>query len=442
MGSYVPSNQEERRQMLAAVGVADYADLFAAIPPQLAVDRLNLPPGLSELEVRQQVEELAGENTVFKSCFRGAGAYRHFIPSIVNSVVNKESFLTAYTPYQAEISQGVLQSIFEFQTMICNLTGLDVANASLYDGASAAAEAVSLCRERKRARALVSAAAPPQVISAIRTYCFGNGMSVDLVPAPQGVTDPAALARLLREDVCCLYVQQPNYYGLLEDGAALAAAAHQAGARFILGLNPIAAALLPSAGEMQADVAVGEGQPLGLPLSFGGPYLGFMAIKSDLLRRLPGRVVGETVDAQGRRAFVLTLQAREQHIRREKASSNICSNQALCALTAAVYLAAMGPEGLAQAARSCYAHAHYLADGLAKLGFKLCYEGEFFHEFVTEGPLDPARLEAALARQGILCGLPLEGRRLLWCATELNSKTEMDRLLAVLAGLVKEEVAR
>jgi len=378
------------------------------------------------------MEGLAAKNRRFPLIFRGAGAYWHYIPAIVGSVTAKEEFVTAYTPYQAEISQGILQAIFEFQTMIADLAGLDVANASVYDGASAAAEAVNMCRERRRNKALVAAAAPPLVIDTIRTYCFGNNSELALIPCgPDGRTDAAALQALLNDEISCVYIQQPNYFGLIEDAAALAKLAHAAGAKMILGINPIAAAILPSAGESGADIAVGEGQPLGLPLAFGGPYLGLMAAKEEMMRKLPGRIVGETSDLEGRRAYVLTLQAREQHIRREKASSNICSNQNLCALTASVYLAAMGNEGLATAAMNCYAHAHYLAEQLAESGFTRRHSAPFFHEFVTElpGGWEAEKLLAALEQRGILGGLPMPDNGILWCATEMTGKQEIDALI-------------
>lgn len=436
MASYVPSNLEERKQMMQAVGIAAIEELFAAIPAEVAVKELNLPPGSPELIARRKIEALAAENRRFSAIFRGAGAYHHFIPAIVRSVVNKEQFVTAYTPYQAEISQGILQSIFEFQTMICRLTGMDCANASVYDGATAAAEAANLCRERKRNRVLLSAAAHPMVIETVKTYCFGNGLQVELVAEREGRTDADALAALLGDDVACLYVQQPNFYGVIEDAQALGEAVHQAGGKYILGVNPIAAAVLKTPAEYGADVAVGEGQPLGLPLSFGGPYLGFMAAKEALMRKLPGRIVGETVDTDGKRAFVLTLQAREQHIRREKASSNICSNQALCALTAAVYMAAMGDDGMRRAAETCYAQAHALAERLEAIGFRRHFDAPFFHEFLTDCPGNQEQILAALENEGILGGLPVKGG-ILWCATEMNDMRQIDQLV----GLLGKEVA-
>ena len=379
---------------------------------------------------------LAEKNRVFRSVFRGAGAYRHYIRSIVKTVTSKEEFLTAYTPYQAEISQGVLQSIFEYQTQMCELTGMEVSNASVYDGAVAAAEAIFMCQERKRTSVVVSGAADPQTLAVIKTYCESRDVPVTILPVDGCATDPAALQAVLAGDTAAVYVQSPNYFGVLEDMDAIVSAAHGAGAKVIMGVNPISLGLLKPPGEYGVDIAVGEGQPLGMPLSFGGPYLGFMTCKKAMMRKLPGRIVGQTTDAQGNRCFVLTLQAREQHIRREKASSNICSNEALCAMTASVYLAAMGPRGLRQVAETCASHAHYLAGELAKLGFSLrSGEKPFFHEFCTDCPMDPALLCAKLEERGILGGLPVDGG-ILWCCTELNTKADMDQLIAVIGEVL------
>ena len=429
MGSYQPSTQAERQAMLEAIGCQSVDDLYAQVPPEMRLDHLDLPDGKSELEVRRVLEGIAAKNTVFPSVFRGAGAYKHYIPAIVKSVTSKETFLTAYTPYQAELSQGVLQSIFEYQTMICALTGMDASNASIYDGPSAAAEAAALCRDRKRSTVLISAAAHPMVRRTVETYCFGNGMEVKIVPVKNGFTDAQALTELLDDTVACVYLQQPNYFGRIESAKELGETAHAAGAKFIMGVNPIAMAVLKTPGECGADIAVGEGQPLGMPLSFGGPYLGFMAATAALTRKLPGRIVGETTDHDGRRAYVLTLQAREQHIRREKASSNVCSNQALCAMTAAVYLAAVGPDGLRQVAESCMAHARYAAQRVCDVpGFDMVYPGPYFHEFVTTCPCKPEKLIDGLAKRGILGPLPLEDGNLLWCATEMNTRDDIDAL--------------
>lgn len=428
MGSYVPSTLAERQQMLDYLGLESTDDLYAVVPPEARVSELNLPAGKSELEVAAEVGAMAAKNTVFNSVFRGAGAYRHYIPSIVKTVTSKEEFLTAYTPYQAEISQGILQSIFEYQTQVCELLGMEVANASVYDGATAAAEAVFMCEERKRSGVLAAGTADPQVLEVMRTYCESRSTAFEVAPANGCALDLDAL-RAKVADVACVYVQSPNYYGSIEDVDAIVTAAHDAGTKVIMATNPIAAGLLKTPGEYGVDIAVAEGQPLGMPLSFGGPYLGIMASTQKLMRKLPGRIVGQTVDAEGERCFVLTLQAREQHIRREKASSNICSNEALCAMTASVYLAAMGPEGLRQAAVNSAAHAHYLADELAKIpGFKLQNEGAFFHEFLMSCPVEPEKLCAALAERGILGGLPV-GKNILWCCTELNLKAQIDELV-------------
>lgn len=431
MGSYLPHTAEDRAAMLRAVGCSTLEELFDGLPGEVVLQRpLNIPEGQAELAVRRQMEELAAKNKVFPAVFRGAGAYRHYIPAIVGSVTSKEEFVTAYTPYQAEISQGLLQSIFEYQTMICRLTGMEVSNASVYDGASAAGEAATMCRERGRTKTLVSAAAHPQVIETLRTYCHGAGAELEVVPLKEGRTDLEALKEMLDATVSGVYIQQPNFYGLLEDAEEAARIIHEGGAKFVMGVNPMAAAILKTPGDCGADVAVGEGQPLGMPLAFGGPYLGFMACKSAMTRRLPGRIVGETTDLEGKRAYVLTLQAREQHIRREKASSNVCSNQALCALTASVYMAAMGPDGIQEAARQSMCKAHYLAQGLAQVpGFELKYSGPFFHEFVTACPVEPGKLMAALEDKGILGGLPLPEGGVLWCATEMNTKAQMDLVI-------------
>ncbi len=436
--SYVPSTGEQRQEMLRAIGMQDYRDLYRDVPAEMYLDRpLDIPEGMSELEVNRAMSAMAARNTVFPTVLRGAGAYDHYIPSIVKTVPNKEEFLTAYTPYQAEMSQGVLQSIFEYQTMICELTGMDVSNASVYDGATAAAEAAAMCRDRKRRVTLVSGAAHPDAINTIRTYCYGTGDEMRVVPMKDGRTDMDALREMLTPDVASFYLQQPNFFGQLEDADAIGALVHAAGAMYVMGCNPIALGIMKTPLDCGADVAVGEGQPLGMPISFGGPYLGYMATTTKHMRKLPGRIVGETVDHSGNRAYVLSLQAREQHIRREKASSNICSNQALCALTASVYMAAMGPEGIAEAARQSMAKAHYLMRGLTAIdGVDLVYTGDFFHEFVTTLPHQDEVL-SALEKNGILGGLPVEGG-VLWCATEKVSRADLDRAIAI----VKEVLAK
>lgn len=438
MGSYVPSTAQERQEMLASIGLCSIDELFSHIPDSLKLKgELNLPSGKSELEVCRTMEHIAAQNIVFDSIFRGAGAYDHYIPAIVKSVTGKEEFVTAYTPYQAEISQGVLQSIFEYQTMICELTGMDVSNASVYDGATAAAEAVNMCCERSRSVVFCSAAAHPDTIEVVKTYCWASGHEFVLVPAKDGKTDwNSIVPQLDKKTSACLYIQSPNFFGQIEDVQQAAEAVHAVSAKLIMGCNPIALGLYKTPAELGADIAVGEGQPLGMPLSFGGPYLGFMATTKAMMRKLPGRIVGETTDVDSKRAFVLTLQAREQHIRREKASSNICSNQALCAMTAAVYLAAVGPEGLNQVANLCYQKAHYLMQQLTAIpGITLRYQGPFFHEFVTDQG-DANRILLKLEQEGILGGLPLSDGGILWCATEQNSKEDIDRMV----GIIRKEL--
>ena len=401
MGSYVPNTDKEQKSMLEEIGYQSVEELFAQIPDEVKVkEGLNIPSGMSELEVRRKMEGIARKNKVFPTIFRGAGAYRHYIPSIVKSVTSKENLMTAYTPYQAEISQGILQSIFEYQTMICDLTGMDVSNASVYDGAAAAAEGIAMCRDRKRSKALVSAA--------------------------------IHLKDHIDSETACVYIQHPNYYGNLEEAEEIARITHEAGAKLVMGVNPISLAVLKTPREYGADVAVGEGQPLGLSLAFGGPYLGFMACVESMMRKLPGRIVGETKDRNGKTGYVLTLQAREQHIRREKASSNICSNLALCALAVGVYLAAMGNEGLKNAAQQCMSKAHYLAGELEKIGFTVENKKSYFHEFVTTSSIPSGQVLEALEKEDILGGLPLDEFRILWCCTEMNTKEEMDKVVRIL----------
>ncbi len=428
MASYVPNTQAEREEMLKACGFNTIRDMYKDVPESVYLkDLLDLPEGKSELEVRRELEAMAAKNHVFAHIFRGAGSYHHYIPSIVHTITDREEFKTAYTPYQAEISQGVLQSIFEYQTDICELTGMQASNASVYDGAVAAAEACEMCHDRKRSTILVSETVDPKILSVVKTYSFGRDVSVEIVPMKDGATDPEALKERLTKETACFLVQQPNFFGVIEEIEPLEAAVHEAGAKLIMSVNPISLAVLKTPGEYGADIAVGEGQPLGLPMGFGGPYVGFMACTEKMMRKLPGRIVGETVDKEGHRAYVLTLQAREQHIRREKASSNICSNEALCAMQTAVYMAAVGPEGLKNVACQCASKAHYLAQ---QLGLPLTYDKPFFHEFVTEVP-DAGVLLKALEGNDILGGLPLDAHHILWCATEMNSKEEIDTVVAV-----------
>jgi len=433
MGTFVPNTKEQQLEMLKEIGYEKLDDLFAHIPDDVKFQgELDLPEGLSEMEVAAEMQKIADKNVIYQSIFRGAGAYKHYIPAIVGSVISNETLQTAYTPYQAEISQGVLQSIFEYQTMICDLTGMDVSNASVYDGATAAGEAVAMCRERKQNKALISGAIQPSVMKVIETYCFGNEMELEIIDVKDGKTDIEDLKAKMSDDIACVYIQHPNYFGNLEDAAEIGEIAHGfKKCKYIMGVNPISLGLLKTPREYGADFAVGEGQPLGLPMAFGGPYIGFMASIDEMKRKLPGRIVGQTVDHNGKTGYVLTLQAREQHIRREKASSNICSNQALCALAVGVYLAAMGNKGIKEVATQCYSKAHYMAKRMEEIGYTV-ENKDFFHEFVTTSEKDIHIILKALSDQGILGGQPLDLHRILWCCTEMNSKADIDRVIDIL----------
>ncbi len=433
MGKYIPNTDEEQKEMLSEIGFSSFEDLFAQIPDEVRLKRdLNIPEGKSELEVQRMMKAMADKNKVFPVIFRGAGAYRHFIPAIVRSVISKETLITAYTPYQAEMSQGILQSIYEFQTMISDLTGMDIANASVYDGAAATAEGVAMCQEKKRKKVLISALVQPEIISTVKTYCHGNGMKIEIIPEKNGITDTDFLKNNIDESTACVVIQNPNYLGIIEPAKEIGELTHEAGAKYIMNVNPTSLGILKTPREYGADIAVGDGQPIGLPLSFGGPYLGFMACVENMTRKIPGRLVGKTTDKNGRTGYVLTLQAREQHIRREKASSNVCSNQALCALAVSVYLSAMGKEGFRNVAVQCMSKAHYMAEKLGEIGFRLEYDKEFFHEFVTVSDIPSEKVLTKLEENNILGGLPLDEKRILWCCTELNSKEDIDEVINIL----------
>ncbi|MBD9004973.1 MAG: aminomethyl-transferring glycine dehydrogenase subunit GcvPA [Porphyromonadaceae bacterium] len=432
MGSYIPSTPAQRQEMLEAIGLHDFRQLYRDVPEEMLLrDGLDLPEGMSELEVSRTMTAMAARNIAYSAILRGAGAYDHYIPSLVKYVPAKEEFLTAYTPYQAEMSQGILQSIFEYQTMICQLTGMDVSNASVYDGATAAAEAAAMCRDRKRRVTLISAAAHPDTINTVRTYCYGTGDELRVVPVKDGRTDPEALRQMLAGgDVSGVYIQQPNFFGQLEEAEALGEIIHQGGALYILGVNPIAAAILKTPRDCGADVAVGEGQPLGMPLGWGGPYLGFMATVQKHMRKLPGRIVGQTKDVDGEIGYVLTLSAREQHIRREKANSNICSNQSLMALYVTIYLSLMGKKGLRQVCDLSYGAAHYLHDRLIETGlFSEAFNRPFLKEFALHTDIPADRLQQALLDGGFFGALPTEEGLVTFCATERRTREEIDRMI-------------
>jgi glycine dehydrogenase subunit 1 len=440
--TYSPHTDADRAAMLAAVGVSSVDELFADIPPGVRATRFEVPPPLTEQEVRAELTRLAERNRPAAVSFLGAGAYRRLIPAVVDEVVGRAEFATAYTPYQPEVSQGTLQAIYEFQTMICELTGMEVASASHYDGATATAEAALMaCRLTGRHRVAVSRAVHPQVRRVLATYCSGPGVEVIEVPADlaeggSGLTDVEAAGRLMAEDVACLVVQQPNVFGGIEPMPALADAAHAASGLFVTHVDPVSLAVLEAPGRDGADIVTAEGQPLGIPLSFGGPYVGLMAARMEAVRQLPGRLVGATRDAEGRRGYVLTLQAREQHIRRERAASNICTNQALCALAATAYLAAVGPEGLREVAERSATLTRHLVATLERSGLATRrFAAPYFSEVALHLP-DAARRHAALVDEGILAGLVLEAEypelpdTLLLAATELTTDDDVARLAA------------
>ena len=441
MGSYVPSTQAERLEMLKAIGLNDYKDLYRDVPAEMYLDApLNIPQGMSEMEVANAVSAMAAKNKVFSTILRGAGAYDHYIPSIVKYIPAKEEFLTAYTPYQAEMSQGILQSIFEYQTMICELTGMDVSNASVYDGATAAAEAAAMCRDRKRRVTLISAAANPDTISTVRTYCYGTNDELRVIPAKDGKTDLEALKEMLTPDVASVYIQQPNFNGLFEDAEAIGEAVHAAGAMYVMGCNPTALGIMKTPKDCGADVAVGEAQPLGMPLSYGGPYLGFKATTTKHMRKLPGRIIGETVDSKGDRAYCLALQAREQHIRREKATSNICSNQSLMALYVTVYMSLMGPRGLREVNDLSYGGAHYLHDRLLETGlFEKAFDKPFLKEFTLKSLVPVELLQDRLQMCGVFGAVEVEPGLVNFCVTEKVSKDNLDAVLCIIKSLSSEE---
>ncbi len=442
---YVPHTPEQRQAMLERIGVASVEDLFDMVPAELRLDReLDVPPAMGELELSGHIARLAAENTPAGQsvCFLGGGSYDHFIPATVDFVAARSEFYTSYTPYQAEASQGTLQALFEYQTLITQLTGMDVSNASLYDGASAAAEAVlmALGATRRWDRVVTATSVHPEYRQVLATYLANLKVELVTVGTPQGTVSPDELAEAVNEQTACVLVQQPNFFGCLEEVRELGEIAHNAGALFVVAVDPISLGLLARPGDYGADIVVAEGQSLGNPMNFGGPYLGIMACREPLVRRMPGRLAGQTVDRRGKRCWVLTLQTREQHIRREKATSNICTNQGLLALRAAVYLATMGPEGMRSVAELCLQKARYAFDELTRRdSIEPVFDRPTFKEFairMRDGRVDE-RLEAA-RQQGIFAGVPL-GRWypeladcLLVAVTEKRTKAEIDRLAEVM----------
>lgn len=444
---YLPHTDDDIRQMLDTIGVDGIENLFSGVPQACRLPRpLDIAPALSESELTAHLQKLSERNAKVSTwdSFLGGGAYNHFIPAVVDHLVSRSEFYTAYTPYQPEISQGTLQAIFEFQTMICQLTGMDLANASMYDGASACAEAVLLALRcgKKRSRVLMSRGVHPQYRETVRTYCRYLGADIEEAALDSaGVTDLRALEAQMDNQVAAVVVGYPNYLGRIEDVAAVAELAHAQGARLITAVaEPLALGLFKSPGELGADVVVGEGQSFGIPLSYGGPGIGFFAVKKQDMRALPGRLVGETSDQDGKRGYVLTLATREQHIRRERATSNICSNQGMCTLMVGIYLALHGKQGLRQLAEQNYAKASYAREQISQLeGFEIL-PGEVFNEFTVlyKEPVD--QLLERTMKSGILAGISLQKEypelknALLVCVTEQNSREQIDRFVAELAG--------
>lgn len=445
--TYIPHSPTERDAMLDTIGVKSLEDLFKDIPAEHRFPELALPPALTEMEVAAELGEISGGNENLRTdlvSFLGAGAYNHYIPAAVDHILQRGEFYTAYTPYQPEISQGTLQAIFEYQSLMCALTGMEVSNASHYDGATAVAESVNMAYAQyrgKRTRVVISPTVHPQYRETLRTYV--QGMNLELAgddPKANLDAGPEALESLIDENTALVIVQYPDFFGRVYDFTKLIDIAHGKGALVCVAANPTALGLFKTPGEMGADIVVGEGQPLGIPLSFGGPYLGIFTTRKQYIHKMAGRLVGETVDSRGQRAFVLTLTAREQHIKRERATSNICSNQGLMALAAAVYLSLLGQSGLRQVAQLCYHKAHYAAEKICRVkGFSICFDTPFFHEFSVCCPRPVTEINDHLLEHGFIGGYdlgqdyPSLKDHMLVAVTEMNTRDEIDALVSALA---------
>ncbi len=447
--SYVLNTRDDQRDMLKRIGVESVEQLFQSIPESLRLRRaLNVAPALTEIELSQHLQKLAGHNRSADDavCFLGGGSYDHFIPAVVDALAGRSEFYTAYTPYQAEASQGSLQAFFEFQTLICQLTGMDVANASLYDGGSAVAEAVlmAVTATGRHGRVLIADSVHPEYRRTLNTYLANLEVEPTELPTPHGFLDPDDLKQAIDDQTPCVVVQHPNFFGCLEEVEAIAAVTHAKGAMFIVSFDPISLGLLKRPGQYGADIAIAEGQSLGNPMTYGGPYLGILACRQDFVRKMPGRLVGQTVDRNGKRCFVLTMQTREQHIRREKATSNICTNQGLMALKATFYLAALGPRGLAETAELCVRKAHYAVKQLEQMaGLRLRFNRPIFKEFTLAGVSDPPTMLARMLKAGYHAGLnlgqwyPAHRDCVTVAVTEKRTKAEIDGLAAALAAEVR-----
>ncbi len=442
--SYIPHTAIETQQMLADIGVDAIDDLFGAVPLSQRFPTLDLPPPMSEMEVAAEMLAISEANDHGQdfALFRGAGAYHHFIPSVVNHILLRGEFYTAYTPYQPEISQGTLQATYEYQSMMCALTGMDAANASHYDGATSLAEAVTVALEvtrNRRKKIILSHGIHPQYREVLRAYHQGRDIRII---GDRGRGEIVDLMEMLDDNTAMLALQYPDFFGQIDDITGLAEAVHAHGALLVMVSNPMALSIFKSPGELGADIVVGEAQPMGVPLSFGGPYLGYFAIRQKYVRRIAGRIIGETLDADGKRAFVMTLRPREQDIKRERATSNICTNQGLMALSASVYMALMGKNGLRQVGELNYHKAHYAANEINRLdGFSVDMSKPFFNEFVVACPRPVAEINDALLAEGIIGGYDLGQHyfhlqdRMLLCVTEMNAKEEIDRLVEILGGM-------
>ena len=431
--SYIPNTDRDRAAMLRAIGVGSIDELFRDVPAKFRDARFDLPAPLTELELGQELRRLSRLNASMDeyACFLGAGHYHHFIPAVVGHITGRSEFCTAYTPYQAEASQGVLQAIYEYQSLVCQLTGMDISNAGMYDGSSAAAEAALMAsRITGRKEVAVLSTVNPAYREVIGTYVSGQDIATHELAPDFGQ---------LPDNCACLVAQQPNFFGYFEDVTRYARLAHNAGALFIVIFDPVSLGLFQPPAGYGADIAVAEGQSLGSPLNFGGPGLGIFTCRKEHLRQMPGRLVGRTTDAEGRPGYVLTLATREQHIRRERATSNICTNEALVALAATVYLAAMGKGGMRRVAELCYHKAHYAARALSSLkGYSLVFQNPFFKEFVVRCPAPPEKINKILLEENIIGGLDVSHmvkNGMLLCVTEMNSRQEIDRLVSVLGAL-------
>lgn len=448
--SYIPHTEKDIQEMLKVIGVEFVENLFKTIPDNLRIKKpLNLPTPLSEQELIQEMTTLSKKNATVEEyvSFLGAGSYNHYIPSVVNHLISRSEFYTAYTPYQPEISQGTLQAIFEYQTLICQLTGMEIANASMYDGASATAEAVLMARRiNNRSKVILSSAIHPEYREVVNTYLSRNGDNIKEVfyCTETGRTLPEAIGKLLDKDTSCVVIQQPNFFGSIEDIKAISEVVHKNNSILIVAITePISLGLLKPPAELGTDIVVGEGQAFGNGLNFGGPYLGFFATSEKYLRQMPGRLVGQTADKNGKRGYVLTMATREQHIRREKATSNICTNEGLCALSAAIYLTALGKNGLMEIARLNLSKAQYLKNKLKDIKcIKSAFTAPTFNEFVIEVEKEPDAMLKTLLKKGMIAGLPLKriyselSKHILICITEMNTKGQMDELVERLGKIV------